>query len=243
MANSVAGALELVPHAAEIWDPSGTITFANAMFEQYVGFIAAEAIGTNAAELLHSDPEQHAEILAAYPRHIAAMFAIVTGLHVALSFPLSFYSGFVLEHRFGLSRQTFGRWLWRYAKRNLLVLAFGLAMFEGLYEIIWWTGPNWWWIAAVAFFAVSVVLGQLVPVLILPLFYKIDRIPPNHEAMRWIVESNPLSVIVENGRRALIWDEPLQWGRLGIVTLASLLIMQAGYALFMHLRREMADVH
>jgi STE24 endopeptidase len=104
------------------------------------------------------------------------MFAIITGLHVAVSFPLSLYSGFVLEHRFGLSRQTFGRWLWRYAKRNLLVLAFGLAMFEGLYGIIWWTGPNWWWIAAVAFFAVSVVLGQLVPVLILPLFYKIERI-------------------------------------------------------------------
>ncbi len=107
---------------------------------------------------------------------LAAIFAIVTGLHVAVSFPLSLYSGFVLEHRFGLSRQTFGRWLWRYAKRNLLVLAFGLAMFEGLYGIIWWTGPNWWWIAAVAFFAVSVVLGQLVPVLILPLFYKIERI-------------------------------------------------------------------
>jgi STE24 endopeptidase len=107
---------------------------------------------------------------------LAAMFAIITGLHVVLSFPLSLYSGFVLEHQFGLSRQTFGRWLWRYAKRNLLVLAFGLAMFEGLYAIIWWTGPNWWWIAAIAFFAVSVLLGQLVPVLILPLFYKIERI-------------------------------------------------------------------
>lgn len=107
---------------------------------------------------------------------LAAMFAIVTGLHIVLSFPLSIYAGFVLEHRFGLSRQTLGRWLWRYAKRNLLVLAFGMAMFEGLYAIIWWTGPNWWWIAALAFFAVSVVLGQLVPVLILPLFYKIERI-------------------------------------------------------------------
>jgi STE24 endopeptidase len=107
---------------------------------------------------------------------LAAMFAIVTGLHIVVSFPLSLYSGFVLEHRFGLSRQTLRRWLWRYAKRNLLVLAFGTAMFEGLYAIIWWTGANWWWIAALAFFAVSVVLGQLVPVLILPLFYKIERI-------------------------------------------------------------------
>lgn len=107
---------------------------------------------------------------------LAALFVIVTTIHIAISFPLSVYSGFVLEHRFGLSRQTFGRWLWRYFKRNLLVIVFGLALFEGLYAIIWWTGPNWWWIAAGAFFVVSVLIGQLVPVLILPLFYKIERI-------------------------------------------------------------------
>lgn len=113
---------------------------------------------------------------------LAAMFAIVMLLHMAISFPLSLYSGFTLEHRFGLSRQTFGRWLWRYAKRNLLVLGFGLALFEGLYAIIWWTGPNWWWIAAAAFFVVSVVLGQLVPLLIMPLFYKIERIGAGAES-------------------------------------------------------------
>ncbi|HEV2971685.1 MAG TPA: M48 family metallopeptidase [Pirellulales bacterium] len=117
-----------------------------------------------------------AQLIARAGLRLAAMFVVVTGLHLALSFPLSLYSGFVLEHRFGLSRQTLGRWLWHYAKRNLLVLVFGLAMFEGLYALIWWTGPNWWWIAAGAFFAVSVLLGQLVPVLILPLFYKIERI-------------------------------------------------------------------
>jgi STE24 endopeptidase len=117
-----------------------------------------------------------AHFIAGAGLRLAAMFAVVTGIHLALSFPLSLYSGFALEHRFGLSRQTLGRWLGRYIKRNLLVLALGLAMFEGLYAIIWWTGPNWWWIAAGAFFAVSVLLGQLVPVLILPMFYKIERI-------------------------------------------------------------------
>ncbi|HEY4238176.1 MAG TPA: PAS domain S-box protein [Kofleriaceae bacterium] len=63
MAISLEGALELVPHAAEIWDPSGTITFANAAFEQYVGFSAAEAVGTDAATLLRADPAQQAAIL------------------------------------------------------------------------------------------------------------------------------------------------------------------------------------
>jgi STE24 endopeptidase len=45
-----------------------------------------------------------------------------------------------------------------------------------LYWIMWNTGPYWWLIAAAAFFVVSVVLGQLAPVVFLPMFYKIERI-------------------------------------------------------------------
>ena len=46
----------------------------------------------------------------------------------------------------------------------------------GLYWLIWTTGPWWWLAAAGAFFLVSVILGQLAPVLILPLFYKIEKL-------------------------------------------------------------------
>ena len=68
---------------------------------------------------------------------LAALFLVVMGIHIAVSFPLSFYSGHVLEHRFQLSTQTFGRWLWRYVKRNLLAVAFSLALVLGLYWLIW----------------------------------------------------------------------------------------------------------
>jgi STE24 endopeptidase len=104
---------------------------------------------------------------------LAALFLVVYLLHLAISFPLSYYSGHVVEHRFGLSRQPFFRWLRRYALRHALGIAFGLVMYLGLYWIIWSAGTWWWVIAAAAFFAVSVVLGQLAPVLIIPLFYKI----------------------------------------------------------------------
>ncbi len=64
----------------------------------------------------------------------------------------------------------------RFAGRNLLAAAFNAAALVGLYEIIWHCGSWWWLVAAGGFFAVSVVLGQLFPVLILPLFYKVERI-------------------------------------------------------------------
>ncbi len=107
---------------------------------------------------------------------LACLFLLITALHYACSFPLSFYSGFILEHRFHLSRQSLGRWLRRYALQSLLVVSFGLLVVEGLFLIIWRAQSWWWFAAALAAFAVTVLAGQLVPVLILPLFYKIERL-------------------------------------------------------------------
>ncbi len=107
---------------------------------------------------------------------LAALLLVITAIHLVVSLPLSFYSGHVLEHRFHLSTQSLGGWLWRYAKRNVLAVGFSLLLILGLYWLIWTTGPAWWYVAAAAFFVVSIVLGQLAPVLILPLFYKIEKL-------------------------------------------------------------------
>ncbi len=107
---------------------------------------------------------------------LVCLFLVVTALHYVCSFPLSLYSGFILEHRFGLSRQSFWRWLRRYALQGLLVVGFGLAMVVGLFLIIWWAQSWWWLVAALAAFVVTILLGQLVPVLIMPLFYEIEKL-------------------------------------------------------------------
>ena len=68
---------------------------------------------------------------------LLALLLLITGLHILVSFPLSFYSGHILEHQFHLSAQSFGGWLWRYVKRNLLAIAFTAVMLLGLYWLIW----------------------------------------------------------------------------------------------------------
>jgi STE24 endopeptidase len=125
-----------------------------------------------------------------------AMFLAVTIGHIAVSFPLSLYSGHVLEHRFKLSKLSFGGWLWRYVKRNLLAIVFGVLLFVGLLAIIRWTGAWWWLIAAAAGFVISVVLAQIVPVLILPLFYKIQRLeaPDLAERISRLAKDTGLSI-------------------------------------------------
>ncbi len=105
---------------------------------------------------------------------LAALYLVIAGLHVLVSLPLSFYSGHVVERQFKLSTQDFGGWLWSYVKRQVLSIGLALVMVAGLYWVIWHTGPAWWLIGAGAFFVVSVVLAELLPVVILPLFYEIE---------------------------------------------------------------------
>lgn len=116
---------------------------------------------------------------------LAMLFVVVAAVQYVVSFPLSLYAGFVLEHRYALSRQTLLLWLRRDLGKSLLTLALGLVLIEGLFWLIWLLGPWWWLAAAGAAFGVSVILGQLVPVLILPLFYKIERLEQDELATRF----------------------------------------------------------
>jgi len=116
---------------------------------------------------------------------LGALFIVIALAQYVVSFPLSLYAGYLLEHKFGLSRQTLFRWFRRDLLKSGLTLALGLVLIEGLFWLFWLLGSSWWLAAAGAAFVVSVLLGQLVPVLILPLFYKIERLDNDELASRF----------------------------------------------------------
>jgi STE24 endopeptidase len=127
---------------------------------------------------------------------LIALFGIVMLVHILVSLPLSFYSHYVVEHQFGLSNQTKRRWVRNWTLSNVLTLALGIVLNVGLFWIIWHTGTYWWLIAAAAFFVVSIVLGQLAPVLIVPLFYKVEPIENAKldARMRWLAEGTGITI-------------------------------------------------
>jgi len=98
--------------------------------------------------------------------------AVVTKL---LSLPLDIY-GFRLEHRFHLSNQKVGSWIWDEIK-GLLV---GLVLGAVVAELVYWTiraFPDHWWIIAWAIFIVLVVFfAQIAPVVLFPVFYKFQSL-------------------------------------------------------------------
>ncbi|HTX18823.1 MAG TPA: M48 family metallopeptidase [Bacteroidota bacterium] len=97
------------------------------------------------------------------------VFGLLNGL---ISFPLSFYSGFVLEHRYGLSNQTFFQWLWEHAKGVLVSVPIAVPLALLFYFFLRKYDDLWWFPVATSMFLVSVVLSRLAPVYIMPLFYK-----------------------------------------------------------------------
>jgi STE24 endopeptidase len=104
---------------------------------------------------------------------LIAMAAIVGAGLEALTLPIDFWSGFILEHRYQLSNQTLAGWIWHRLKAYAVGGVLGLLLLLGLYGILWWTGEYWWLWAAGAWLLVTLILGQLLPVVILPLFYKV----------------------------------------------------------------------
>lgn len=107
--------------------------------------------------------------------HLIEFTAAFGLLSFAVGLPLSFYSGYVHEHKYKLSNQTVSAWLWRTVKMLLVSSVFGLVVFVGLFAIVW-AFPNWWWlVAAGAMLLLSVVVGQLFPKIV-PLFYKLEPV-------------------------------------------------------------------
>ncbi|MSQ93755.1 MAG: M48 family peptidase [Gemmataceae bacterium] len=93
-----------------------------------------------------------------------------------LTLPLDFFSGYVLEHRYRLSNQTLTGWLWKRIKGYGVGGTLGLGLVFGLYGVLWITEEWWWLVATAGWLIVTLVLGRLLPVVILPIFYKVTRL-------------------------------------------------------------------
>jgi STE24 endopeptidase len=101
-------------------------------------------------------------------------FAAALIAYSALFFPLSYYSGFVLSHRYGLSTQTLRAWLIDVAKGGALGIVLGGVVFEVIYALLRGDLPlpllsaggagagSGWWLWASAFMILfNVVLANL----------------------------------------------------------------------------------
>lgn len=99
----------------------------------------------------------------------------------ALGIGLDYY-GFSLERRFGLSTQKLRSWVWDEVKGFLVGLVLGGVVVEILYFTLRQWPQHWWMLAWALFMGLFIVLAQLAPVVLFPIFYKFE--PLENEDLR-----------------------------------------------------------
>ena len=112
-----------------------------------------------------------------FPWQILVYFLILILGYEIITAPIGYYSGFILPHRYGLSTMTLKGWLGDLFKGLVLSLILESLAIELVYVLLASQPQTWWlWVALVLLFF-SVVMANLAPVLILPLFYKFTALP------------------------------------------------------------------
>lgn len=84
------------------------------------------------------------------------------------------YYGLKLERRYDLSNQKTRSWLWDETKGFLVALVFGGVIAELLYFTIRQSPEHWWFIAWALFLVLFVIIAQLAPLILFPIFYKFE---------------------------------------------------------------------
>jgi STE24 endopeptidase len=112
---------------------------------------------------------------------IAIFVIIFGGVFSLVTLPLGYYSGFVLPHRFGQSNQSLKDWIIDRLKGLTIGAPIGLILLELLYLALRLTGDLWWLWAAGGMLVFTVLLSNLAPTLIMPLFNKYIPLGDEHK--------------------------------------------------------------
>src|SRR5260370_29685033 len=112
------------------------------------------------------------------------------------------YYGFRLERRFKLANQNLRAWIWDEVKGFLVALVLGSIVIELLYFTIRQWPQHWWMLAWALFMILFVILAQLAPVVLLPIFYKFEPLD-NEDSLRRLA--------VLNARASTADAAPYRW--------------------------------
>jgi STE24 endopeptidase len=145
--------------------------------------LLAAIVVSGASAALRSAAEALAPAGLLHDPATVAIYVVFLALATEIAgLPLAFYSGYLLERRYGLSHEPLRGWALDQLKSFAIFVLFGMIAATVVYAFIR-RSPEWWWLPAGAVFAVLIVgLANLAPVLLLPLFYRVK--PLEREALR-----------------------------------------------------------
>jgi STE24 endopeptidase len=104
--------------------------------------------------------------------YMLAWIDLIAGL------PFQYYHSFVLEEKFGFNKMTVQLWLTDMVKGQALALAFGIPIGSAFLAIVNKTGQNFFYYLWMFMLVVQISAMTIYPVLISPLFNKLEPLKP-----------------------------------------------------------------
>jgi STE24 endopeptidase len=111
---------------------------------------------------------------------VAAFGAIFAGIFFILNLPLGYFAGFILPHRYELSTQSLKDWLLDQVKSLAVGVVLGGLLLELIYLLLRRTGDFWWLWLTGGMLLISVLLANLAPVILMPIFNKFTPLGEEH---------------------------------------------------------------
>jgi STE24 endopeptidase len=145
-----------------------------------------------------------ASTIGSYWTTLGLYMVIFVGFLQLVEIPFSFYSGFVVDHRFHLSTQTPKGWAVDELKSLGIEAAFGLLAGTILYYLIM-TVSFWWLVAAVLFAIFSILLSIILPYVLMPIFYKVT--PLTDSSLKHTLLEMSKKVGAKSVDRVIVADE------------------------------------
>ena len=164
---------------------------------------------------------------------VGAMVYIVLASVVleVLTLPLGYFSGHVLERRYGLTRRSVGRWALDWLK-GLGLQTVLLGVFVGCLYALLVAAPDFWWVwASLLFSAISVFLAAIAPTVLMPIFFKFEPLPDGELKDRLMRLSEQLGTFVQGAYVWKLGDKTVKanaalagWGRTRRIIISDTLI-------------------
>jgi STE24 endopeptidase len=103
-----------------------------------------------------------------------AFIGVATVLSWLTSLPVAYAGGYLVERRFGLTRQKPAGWLIDQLKALVLGIAIQVPLLTASFAVMRHRPRDWWLVLSAAAVPLTVLLSNLAPVLLMPLFNRLS---------------------------------------------------------------------
>jgi len=133
----------------------------------------------------------------------AYILTICLGYYL-LNLPLNFYSSYVLEHRFSLSRQKIKDWVSDQVKAGIISYIIAIILIGAFYYILKHFANTWWLVISLFWIFFSLILARLTPTIIIPLFFKYKKLSDDNLRNRIMGLADKMKVNPASARRGWV---------------------------------------